>query len=289
MSANSLKQAVSSFSTPTITLGSAVSGFNAFTAADDGIEQTYWAFEGDDFQICTGVYTHSGPTLVVTHILQKSVSGVVTDLPATGITLTSAAEIIIGGNGLNQAMNYKEGVYSTNYFFSDNIIRHDRPNAAPGNEFGATAGRITTLSVRFNNPTKITSAGFIIGTTSSGDNIRGALYTVNSDGTVGNLVMDTGNISTTVTGITMATLSSPIIIPAGDYYQCSMADNTTVTASGLSTGDHIMGSRQGMIASDTTPNGERRNQYDVTYGAFPATLTTVAATTDLGSPEMIYR
>ena len=291
MSAYSLKQAVSSFSTPTITLGAAVSGFNAFSSVDDGIEQNYIVFEGDDYQICSGVYTHSGTTLAVTHMLEKSVSGTVTELPATGITFTSAAEVIIGGTSKHQSLQYKEGVYSTNHFIPDNIMAYDRSDGTPGNEFSAVAGRITLLTIRFNKPTKITAMGFNISTASASDNIRGAIYHCNSDGSVGDLIQDSGNISTTSTGLVFATLGSPIILDGNtDYYQANMADNTVVRAAGCRTGvtqKGVLGTRQGVAG--TSRDTESRNQYNVTYGAFPTTLSSVASSTNVASCELIYQ
>lgn len=233
MSANSLKQAVISATSSVITLGSAVSGFNAFTAAaDDGIEQTYWVFEGDDFQICTGVYTHSGATLAITHILQKSVSGAVSDLPATGLTLTAAAIVIIGGHGFTQALQYQEGAFSTNYFRPHNQ-QMTAVAGQVGGEFSASAGAITASTCRFFHPVKITAIGSWVNTASAGGLFSVGLYRVNADGTIGDKVYTTGSLSTTATGLVMETLGSPIIVPAGVYYAVATCDNTTARFAGV--------------------------------------------------------
>jgi hypothetical protein len=70
--------------TGTITLGSALPGWNAFTASDDGKTFSLSIIEGDDKEVSTGTYTHSGTTL--TRTLVDSTTGSL-------LSLTSAAEV----------------------------------------------------------------------------------------------------------------------------------------------------------------------------------------------------
>lgn len=286
MSANSLKQAVTSATSSVITLGSAVSGFNAFTAADDGIEQTYWAFEGDDFQICTGVYTHTGATLAITKILQKSVSGAISDLPVTGLTLTGAAVVLIGGQGFNQSQAIQNGVIGSNVFSPHNL-NYDF-NGKGGGEFTASAGRIVLTTGLFLYPVVIKSAGANIATVSAGGNFRIGMYRCNNDGTPSKLIFDSGDISTAVTGKTFATLSSPIILPAGRYLTANAVDNTTAEAKGArtSTNAAIFATAQGDLA---TGNGEDQSYYNQAYGAFPSTLPAADGVVEWATFGSIYK
>lgn len=290
MSANSLKQAVTSATSSVITLASAVTGFNAFTAADDGIEQTYWVFEGNDFQICVGVYTHSGATLAIDTILQKSVSGVVSDLPATGLTLTSAAQVIVAGNGINQSLTIQTSVIGTRFFKPHNLP-YQSDGGKGGGIFNSAAGRLVLSTCIFVHPVVITEIGTSINIASAGGNIRMGIYQMNADGSAGDLIVGTGDLATDSTGEVFETLSSPILLPAGRYLLADMADNETVTANATRTQGQVnpSGWGFGQGAEGQGDEGEEKNYYDLTYGALPATLGTADGSNGWESLGVLFK
>jgi len=117
---NKIKQAISvNTGTPTtsIDLGSAISGFNALAQTTiDGEEITYIINQDNDYQICRGVYTASGPSLSVDYILEKSLSGIVTVDPATGITATTSDTVTIMAIGQGGIQHYQDSVLNSHYF-----------------------------------------------------------------------------------------------------------------------------------------------------------------------------
>jgi len=176
MSGNNIRQAVTSATSSVITLGAALDNLNIIGSQfADGRNVAYVVFEGNDWQLCTGIYTASGTTLAIDRILQKSVSGTVEDLPATGLTLTSAA--IVKVTPAAQYVNeiFVDSVLSTGSFIPHNL-GYNSTTGSPGGEFTATANRLVLTTAWFYCPVKITDVGVNITTVSAGNNCRVGFY-----------------------------------------------------------------------------------------------------------------
>ena len=84
-----VKVTTSTTGTGTLTLGSAESGFQAFSVIGDG-NQTYYAIKSDaGFEVGIGTYTNSGTTLSRDTILESSNSGSAVSLTGTSTVFTT--------------------------------------------------------------------------------------------------------------------------------------------------------------------------------------------------------
>lgn len=101
---NLIKQSTATTGTGDITLGAAVTGYNALGSGDDGKTFTFVLIDGNSREMSRGVYTHSGPT--ITRTLLSSTTGSLLNLSGTAVFgVTPAAEDLVAttANGFNQA------------------------------------------------------------------------------------------------------------------------------------------------------------------------------------------
>lgn len=209
---NKIKQAISSFSSPTITLGSAVSGYNTIGSSyGDGDELTFVCVQGDDYQICRGTYTASGTTLAIDTILEKSVSGIVTSLPGTGLTLTSSDEILVGDTAFDTIGFFQDTPPNSYYFLPHNVSLYSDAFATPDN-------KLSGIPVVFHWPVLVSEVGAEVAQASASETFYVGLYKAISNGDIGDYVLGSAELDAGTTGIKMTTLGSSVLVPAGCYY-----------------------------------------------------------------------
>lgn len=106
---NRAKMATSTTGTGTITLGSAVAGYQSFADAGvaDGNTVRYVIEDGDAWEIGTGTYTSSGTTLTRT-VLESSNADAAINLSGTAVVYVS-----VGGADLQDAADMDQGVATT--------------------------------------------------------------------------------------------------------------------------------------------------------------------------------
>lgn len=106
---NRAKMATSTTGTGTITLGSAVAGYQSFADAGvaDGNTVRYVIEDGDAWEIGTGTYTSSGTTLTRT-VLESSNADAAINLSGVAVVYVS-----VGGGDLQDAADMDQGVATT--------------------------------------------------------------------------------------------------------------------------------------------------------------------------------
>ena len=111
-----------------------------------------------------------------------------------------------------------------------------------------------------------------ISTLSVGDNLGVGLYDAS-----GNLILESGAISTTTTGVKTASITAVTLEP-GVYFHAETADNTTVQIRKVSISSNV---RNLLNAYATDKCGIAANTS--TAGVLPATLGAITATTNVPS------
>lgn len=206
--------------------------------------------------------------------------------PTTNITLSGGTHTVrCDLSGSQIPSQFKDGV-PNDFFIADNC-NYQQTGGKSGGEFSALAGRLTLTSMYFRDATLITDIGIDITASSAAGDARIGLYECNRDGTPGNLIADSGNLATDATGPIYGTLGSPVTV-SGYVFHADYADNTTVTTNGIRQGTAglMTGGRQG---TDDPSSPEKKKYYDLTYGAFPATLGTPDGTTGWATLSGIFR
>jgi len=134
--------------TGTLTLGSAVAGFQTLAAAGvaDGDSVRFVIEDGDDWEISEGVYSSAGPTLTRATVLESSNAGALVSLSGSAeVFVTALAEdfdVALVLDDLND-------VVITTAATGD-VVRYDGAsfvNASPDNVVGAEASAGLTASV----------------------------------------------------------------------------------------------------------------------------------------------
>ena len=279
MLATNLKQTIASWSSPNITLGAKETGFNDLGSQPhaDGRTFRYMIRKTDgsgDYQECVGVYTHAGTLLSRDTVLEESVAGVVTRLPATPFAPDSTMMVISSGSALG-GDGIRTSHFNTWGFTFDNWRLNDIGKA--GGRYTNLSGRIAIKTGRFERPTLITEIGCYVLTASAGALARVGIYGCKPNGDIDNtLLVDSGDIDLSVTGRSFTTLSSPVLLPAGDYYVANMGNSTVAETQGLAA--RYAGPTGGMQGTDDPSGGhEEFRVYDETFGAFAADFSTYGA------------
>ena len=215
-----------------VTLNAAVGDNNTFAQAGylDGPGVSYFAEEPNgDYESGIGHLTTTQTILVRDQVLEKSVGGTVTQLPATKLTITTNGIISVRPNALMQSAVMPTFRRSTGHYqIPDNIISIGTITITP------IADRMCFTGVDFWNPRLIAQFGIDVSTADAvAANTRCGLYSANADGSPGDLIIDTGNIDLTSTGVQMISAASwatggtsTLLIPAGFYWLAFVTDST---------------------------------------------------------------
>lgn len=277
MLANWVKETTATTGAGTINLGGAVAGFIAFSAAfPSGATVLYSIEDGGNRETGLGILTSGSPwTLARTTVFETLVSGTYNGAPSSGINLSGSAVVSINdavqGFGPN-SLTYPSPSLANAVLRPPGVLTYGNDGKG-GGEFTATAGRIVCMPFTAYTPLKMTAIGASISTLSAGGLFRVGLYTRTYDNKVGNLIVDSGNLSTSATGQVFATLGSTLYLPAGRYFAADCVDNTTATAKGQrgaagAQADNWYGITTDLTVADQKPY---KNQ---SYGAMPSSFGT---------------
>lgn len=290
MLANWIKESTATTGTGTISLGGAVAGHVPFSAQfASGDRVLYSITDGNNREIGLGTLSSGSPwTLARTTVLETLAAGTFDDSAPAPITLSGSATVAV--DMARQAIlpdMRGAPIYSGGVHLPPNISTYNYGGKA-GGEFSSQAGRIVLLPVTLPQPTRISEVGAHITTASAGGNFRIGMYAAKRDGSPGALLFDSGNISTAATGLILASLASPVVLPAGHYYAADCVDNTTAIAHGPrgATGA-TFDSRYGTDTAQYPCN--KRPYYDQTYGALPASWPTPSGHINSATFGIVWR
>lgn len=184
------------------------------------------------------------------------------------VTAAVLAEIEAGGGA--ETVFYDHNVMPGRFFIPHNIANYMASGGTGGGEYFASNARIILCPIVFINAVTISKAFAKINTASVGGNFRLGLYSVNAMGEPDALLFDSGPISTDSQGMVGATLSSPVIVPAGRYYMADAVDNTTAKAQGVDSGSSAYDLFFAGIKNNNEPSKLGINQ---PFGPFPASAS----------------
>ena len=210
--------------------------------------------------------------------------------PTSNITLSGGTHTIRCDIVNDNTGNYfQNGLAVASKFFTPHNWRYASSDSPPQVSFNEAANRFTVLTCLFYYPTLITSILVDIQTASAGGNLRFGIYTVSAAGGIGNLLVDSGDFSTTSTGLISNTLATPLLLQKGTYLIGAVADNTAVRTRGVSSNQYSGGGGiLGVNAFGAESSAESGNSYAHTYGALPTTFGAPALTNLSGGIIMPY-
>ncbi len=234
--ANAVEMTISSVASSgvgDVTMGSAVGDNNTFAQAGylDGPGVSYTIEETNgDYENGVGHLTTTQTILVRDQAMEKSVGGTVTRLPATKLTATTGGKVSVRPNALMNLGGFPTWRDAANnpLDIPDNIMRIEG-TATP------VADRMYYFPVIFLWPRIIAQFGVDVATADAGaTNTRCGIYSADFDGGPGDLILDTGDIDLTSTGVQLITAAnwatggtSAILLPAGFYWYAFVTNSTT--------------------------------------------------------------
>jgi hypothetical protein len=255
----------------TLVLTGATTGSIQFSKTfSDGDEVAYALEDSGGTILIAGVGVYVSATDDITRNDTWNWNGTVVDKnPSTNITLSGGTHTIrcdVVGERLFSGFSDNAKLVTGAYFVPDNVLKQDVN--APAN----TTDRMCVLSAVFLNPVIITSMVVNITTLDgSATNTRQGVYSSKDDGTVGDILGQTGNIDVSTTGKKVTALGSVIKLDAGRYFFAFVSDSAGVVRVRAPSNSMIS-----MVAGGFTTSGVDRAsiyfQNGVT-GAMPTTPT----------------
>ena len=250
--------------TTPITLGSAVSGFQTVPSSLDGYTVRYVIEDGTDFEIGTGVYTHSGTTL--TRSLTSSSTGALLslsgnakvflsptdeDLKAPTLTVTVAGGNFVIDGTANQTLYL---VPTVKYVFDVTAVGGSHPFRFATQVDGASSSQYTTGITVYNNASNVQQHIEVQLSQAAPSTLY--YYCTNHSGMGG--TVNVGNTSTTYSN---ATTSAAGLMSAADKTKldgvetsADVTDTTNVVAA-LTAGTNITIAADGTISSSASGGG----------------------------------
>ncbi len=177
-----VKETTTSTGTGTITLGGAVTGFQAFSVIGDGNETFYTITNGTDWEVGVGTYTSSGTTLSRDVVLESSNSGSLVDFSAGAkdvfVTYPAERSLYVDGSSIVPATAATLGVVSggtgqTTYTDGQLLIGNTTGNTLTKATLTAGTGISVTngpgsISIAANGISSVSAAVTAAGTTQGG-------------------------------------------------------------------------------------------------------------------------
>ena len=204
---------------------------------------------------------------------------VIDDNPSTNITLSGGTHTVrcdvIGQNLISGTVLASAFPDANYYHLPDNISKQDQA-------YTPVADRASFVCGVFLTPRIITSFVLTVNTAyASSLNTRQAIYSSKADGTIGDLLADSGNINITSTGMKTTNLGTALKLPAGRYWFGVVTDSTTPRffSAENGAGDQVL-----MQPTGIGQFASQRPHFpylDAVTGAFPATVTPTSQTGSL--------
>ena len=275
---NRAKMSTSTTGTGTITLGSALSGYQTFAQAGITNGQTvrYTIEDGTAFEIGSGVFTSSGTTLT-RNVTESSNSDNAINLSGNGeVFITAAAADIFVNDGASNLTTTGVGTFASldisGNIDVDGITNLDVVDIDGAVNIAADLTIASTNKILFNDASQfIQGSSATVLTIAATDEIDLTATTIDINGAVA--------LNGAVTGATNVTLSGELDAATGDF-----ATSIAVANVGISTGviDLKNGGSQSYIRFYCESNNEHYAQLQApAHGLFSGNVTlTLPATTD---------
>jgi hypothetical protein len=219
MLANWVKETSTTTGTGTLTLTS-VPGFPRFSEAFAVNELVNYAILTDDSPpkpLEWGIGTIGASNTLARSVVLGTYAGSVLETGSpTAVSLSAGTYNIICTQVMGSTVPGIIGVDSTNGS-GGILVPFPWMTSGSAGGLGTTADRLYLCNFRVSTPRKITSIKMRVGISITG-NCRMGIYKVKTDGTAGELLYSSEDISTTAGGVISWTFSPAKILPPGWYY-----------------------------------------------------------------------
>ena len=212
MLGNFVKETSATTGTGTVTLSS-VAGFSRLSDQFAVGRLVAYAIEdGSDRE--TGLGTvGSGNTLERTVVLSKLVSGVYSEYPGSGLSLSGSAKVFLSPDRASLLSGFA-GVVTDTEHHSAHVVRSALPNRSQPD---ALSEYVFLTPFLLLGRMKVKALSAYCSEASAGAITRLGLYSAGKDGLPDRLIVQTGNIDSASTGAKVASVSSTVLAP-GWYY-----------------------------------------------------------------------